>query len=308
LETEQAHSLQGSSGAPPRRDLRTGGFSRTAQRAVPAIWLNLVCFDAPLVAVVWLLLFARTFEIPLQKGNCLALFLTGWLIYLADRLVDAISLKPEFPRSHRQQFCLRHREIWVATVLLLAGFDAYVIWRSTAFETFLVGAVVGVLALIYLVINHPLGLVWRSLPAKELVIGFLFTAGTLVALTPAIHSLTRSFVAAALAFAALCGLNCISIANWELELDRAQKKVSIATRHPAIAGLTGVICVSLAIVSAAIGIANRGLMPLMASLSLSALFLAWLNSSHARLNRDTRTALADLVLLTPIVPLIAMGL
>ncbi|HEY2139548.1 MAG TPA: hypothetical protein VGH00_05670, partial [Chthoniobacterales bacterium] len=168
MKTEQAHSTRGRSGVAPRRDLGTGAFPRTAQRAVPTIWLNLVCLDAPLVAVVWLLLFARTFQIPLQKGNCLALFLTAWLIYLADRFADAISLKPDFPRSLRQRFCLRHREIWVATLLLLAGFDAYVIWRSTAFETFLVGAVVGVLALVYLVINHPLGLVWRSLPAKEL--------------------------------------------------------------------------------------------------------------------------------------------
>jgi hypothetical protein len=237
-----------------------------------------------------------------------ALFLTAWLIYLADRLADSISLQPNFPRSLRQEFCLRHREVWVATGVLVAGFNAYVIWRTTALETFLVGAAVGVLALIYLVINHPLGLIWRSLPAKELVIGVLFTAGTLVALTPAIHSVTKSFIAPALVFALLCALNCISIANWELELDRAQEKVSIATRHPGIARLSGVMCLCLATASLVIAITDRRLVPLVGSLGLSALFLAWLNSPHARVSRDERTALADLVLLTPIVPLIAVAL
>ncbi|HSV64040.1 MAG TPA: hypothetical protein VLH83_11910, partial [Chthoniobacterales bacterium] len=38
-----------------------------------SIWLNLVCLDAPLVAVAWLWLFARTFHIPFQIGNAVAL-------------------------------------------------------------------------------------------------------------------------------------------------------------------------------------------------------------------------------------------
>src|SRR5438876_5022830 len=183
----------------------------------PLLWLNLVCLDAPFVAVAWLWLFARTFRIPLQVGNCVALFLTAWLIYLADRFADCTSLRPDLPRSLRQEFCLRHREIWIATILLVGGFDAYVIWRTTALETFLIGAVVGGLALIYLVINHPLGLIWRSLPAKELAIGILFSAGTLAALVPANPPLNLPFGTCALAFAALCALNCISIAGWERE-------------------------------------------------------------------------------------------
>jgi hypothetical protein len=304
-----------------------------AQRAVPAkgnsptVWLNLVCLDAPLVAVAWLWLFARTVQIPLQVGNCLALFLTAWLIYLADRLVDSSALKADFPQSLRQEFCLRHREIWIATILLVAGFDTYVIWRTTVLETFLVGAVVGVLALIYLVINHPLGLIWRSLPAKELVIGILFTAGTLVALMPAIPSVTMPFAASALAFAGLCALNCISIAGWERELDRAQEKVSIATRHPGFTRHATLICPVLALTSLASAFTLGAAAPIFACISVSALLLGWLNASadikegrfqnrprrfvnrrFLGVDRDQRTALADLVLLTPIVPLIAAAL
>lgn len=293
-------------------------------RLPPITWLNLVCLDAPLVAVAWLWLFARTFRIPLQTGNCVALFLTAWLIYLADRLADSTSLKPAFPKSLRQEFCERHREIWVATVVLIAGLDAYVIWRTTAWATFLVGAVVGGLASIYLVVNHPLGLIWRSLPAKELAIGILFTAGTLVALMPALPSVTTTSVGCALAFAALCALNCISIARWERELDQAQKKVSIATRHPSFTSRTDLICGGLAVGALLLIIVDRAAAPILGCACVSALLLSWLNASadlregrfqnrprrfgnrrSLGIDRDQRTALADLVLLTPILLLIA---
>jgi hypothetical protein len=270
------------------------------------VWLNLVCLDAPLVALAWFWLFARTFQVPLHAGNCLALFLTAWLIYLADRLADASSLKAGLPRSLRQEFCLRHREIWIAAVMLVAGFDAYVIWRTTALTTFLVGAVVGALALVYLVINHPLGLIWRSLPAKELAIGILFAAGTVVALLPKIPS-SPGFVFAAFGFAGLCALNCISIASWERELDWEQRKVSVATRHPGIVRVVGKACVALAFAAVASAIVLRQSVPVFACISVSALLLMWLNKSTS-LRVDERTALADLVLLTPVIALILSGL
>src|SRR5256885_14862452 len=57
---------------------------------------------------------------------------------------------------------------------------------------------------------------------------------------------TPAFAVAIIAFAALCSLNCISIAGWERELDRAQRKTSIATHHPRVTRYVGKICVALA--------------------------------------------------------------
>jgi hypothetical protein len=329
MKTQQAHS----SGRDAVRQLPD---PRTAPDAVPTIWLNLVCLDAPLVATAWLWLFARTFVVPFQIGNAVALFLTAWLIYLADRFADATALKRNLPRSLRQDFCLRHREIWIAAVALVAGFDAYVIWRTTAFQTFLVGAVVGALAVVYLVVNHPLGRVWRSLPAKELAIGILFAAGTMVALLP--HPRwTPPFAIAVVLFAALCALNCISIATWERELDLAQRKVSIATLHPSVARHVRTLCVVLALGAFTLAVALRSAAPVFSCVGASALLLGWLGVSpssksvvatalgrrtNARsgnqsgLRRqsavattsDQRTALADLVLLTPVVVLIVSAL
>jgi hypothetical protein len=339
LKTQQADSLgRDAVLRRPRTGPGKGVFSlwlnsRTAQRAVPTIWLNLVCLDAPLVAAAWLWLFARTFGVPFQVGNAVALFLTAWLIYLADRFADASSLNPNLPRSLRQDFCLRHREIWIAVIVLVAGFDAYVIWRTTALQTLVVGAVVGGLAVVYLVVNHPLGRIWRSLPAKELAIGILFAAGTVVALLP-LAGLTPTFGVAVVAFAALCSLNCISIAAWEGDLDREQGKVSIATLHPAVIGRVGQLCAGLAAVSLVFAFFFLSAAMFFACVSISALLLTYLNASpklgsvvatvrqlpdrrrHAFGRRqsavaptnDQRTALADLALLTPLVLMIASAL
>ncbi|HKP02370.1 MAG TPA: hypothetical protein VJU77_03325 [Chthoniobacterales bacterium] len=239
-------------------------------------------------------------------GNATALFLTAWLIYLADRVVDASSLKSGTPRSLRQAFCLRHREIWISALVIICGLDSFVIWWSTAAVTLFVGAVVGLLALIYLVLNHPLGLIWRSLPAKEIAVGLLFAAGTFVALLPAIPS-PPGFVFAAVGFAGLCSLNCISIACWERELDREQGKVSIATRHPEIAGHVRSICLILALTAFALAIPFPLALPMFVCIGVSALLLMGLDVSPS-LAPDWRTALADLVLLTPLLALIAVKL
>jgi hypothetical protein len=274
------------------------------QRTVPAVWLNLVCLDAPIVAVAWLWLFARTFHVPIPPGNTVALFLTAWLIYLADRLADASSLKAELPRSLRQEFCLRHREIWINALVLIAGFDLYVIWRSIAPGTFFAGAVVGVFALIYVALNYPRGLIWHSVPAKEVAIGLLFTAGTLVALVPGPTQARAPFVTAGLAFACLCSLNCISIAAWERELDRAQGKVSLATRYPRFARQAGRICIGLAVLSFAMAMNYLAAWPIFGCVTVSAVLLALLHRGGNGLGVDARTALADIVLLTPIIPLV----
>src|SRR2546423_10615236 len=105
----------------------------------------------------------------------------------------------------------------------------------------------------YLVANHPLGLIWRSLPAKELAIGTLFAAGTAVALLPQFPT-APAFAVAVIAFAALCSLNCVSIAGWERELDRRQHKISIVTRHPRLPRYLGKICVALALAVLALAI------------------------------------------------------
>src|SRR5260370_5736203 len=66
------------------------------------------------------------------------------------------------------------------------------------------------------------------MPLKEFIIGSLFAAGTLVGVTPHIFVERSAMIFAAILFASLCSLNCVSFAIWERDLDRIQGKHSIA--------------------------------------------------------------------------------
>ncbi|HXM32068.1 MAG TPA: hypothetical protein VN921_00325 [Chthoniobacterales bacterium] len=283
---------------------------RTAQRAVPTrkatplVWLNLVCLDAPLVALAWLWLFARTFHVALDLGNCAILFLTAWLIYLADRLADALALPGQIPLSRRGEFCLKHRRPWSWTLAAIAIVDAGLIWRTTDSKTFFIGVLVGMAALIYLILNYSLGRIWSFIPVKEAAIGFLFAAGTLVGLLPDFPAVSPTFVLSALAFGFLCTLNCVSIAVWERELDVGQGKISIATRHPSVQRHLGKLALALALASFFGVMFYPGAALIFGCAGASALLLALLDFIGGAIDQDQRTALADLVLLTPLVVLI----
>jgi hypothetical protein len=257
------------------------------------------------VSVAWLWLFARTLQVPVDPVNGAALFLTAWLIYLGDRLADSYSLPDDGPRSMRQKFCLNHGQVCIGALAVIAAADAYLIWRCVGGGAFSGGVVVGTLAVSYLVLNHSLGAAWPPLPLKELAIGFLFAAGTLVALFP-IRPITGSLILSGTAFAGLCTLNCSSIAFWERELDEAQRKTSFATRYPGLDRHVGKAALALAFGSGMAAIIFRETALVLVCVSASSFLLALLDSFRGKIGRDQRTALADLVLLTPLFALCLM--
>ncbi len=269
------------------------GDETSARRGArnPLVWLNLVCLDAPLVAVSWLWLFSRTFSIPIASGGTAALFLTAWFIYLADRFGDSLSIDAKPPTSLRQRFCQTHRTAWIATLIFAIMADAFVVFTWVPRGTIWRGAVVGMLALGYLMLNQLRPSLWRRMPLKEICIGVLFAAGTMI---PLRHGLTSGGWIGWSLFAALCSLNCVSIAVWERELDRAQGRVSIATEFAAVR-----VCAPIAlVVLAAVGLVRFDWVG--AVVGASAILLAGLHFFRGRFDPDVRTALADLVLLTPL--------
>jgi hypothetical protein len=100
----------------------------------------LVCLDAPLVAVAWQWLFARSLSVAVEPGATAALFLTAWLIYLADRFGDAMALSGDASVSLRQRFCLRNRSWWIVLVAIVGAADLLVIVTRLDAPTLLVGS------------------------------------------------------------------------------------------------------------------------------------------------------------------------
>jgi len=266
----------------------------------PLLWLNLLCLDAPIVALSWQWLFAKTFGLAPAAPNRWALFLTAWLVYLADRLGDSLALRSEMPRSLRQKFCLRHRNLWIFAIGLVAIADLVVIALWLDARTLSMGAALGLVAGAYLVVNHWSSSLWRVLPAKEVLIGLLFAGGVAVSLGLHFSPLAGRFALPWGLFACLCSLNCVCIARWECALDRAQSRSSLATAWPTLAREVFVAAMVLAGFAIGFAVFNRSALVVCVALSLSALGLAMLDRFGRRMQGDARTACADLVLLTPL--------
>jgi hypothetical protein len=273
--------------------------ARLQRRYSPVIWLSLLCLDAPLVALMWQWLFARTYDVKLDFSSRAALFLTAWLIYLVDRWVDTIELPSEAPMSLRHRFCKVRVRPWVSGLATILFLNGWVALRGLNFSTLLLGGTVLLLCLGYLVTNHSLGGNWRIFPMKELVIGILFAAGTVLVSLPKLSALPASLLVAFTIFACLCFLNCVSIAAWERPLDEAQGKTSLIIRWPGFERFLPVVGLFLVII--ATSFAFRDQSPLFFCIASSALLLIALDLLRPVISRDERTALADLVLLTPLV-------
>src|SRR4051794_27765927 len=204
-------------------------------RYSPVVWLNLLCLDAPIVAVAWQWLFARTFGADLDLSLRLLLFLTAWLIYLADRFADTIRLPADCPISLRHRFCRAHMVGWWIAIVIIFFVDLALAVRTLDLQMFLLGGTLAAICALFLFVNHSLGGKWRPWPLKEKSIGILFAAGTTVGVVGELPGLTISFGFALLLFAILCTFNCLSIADWERELDDAQGKGSFMTNWPVAA-------------------------------------------------------------------------
>ncbi len=272
-------------------------------RYSPIVWLNLLCLDAPIVAVSWQWLFEHTFGAHLNFALRALLFLTAWLIYLADRFVDTIKMPVGSPMSLRHEFCRKHMIGWWIAVVLIFVADVSLALRSLDRQMLLLGGTLAAICSFYLLVNHSLGGKWRPIPVKEESIGVLFAAGTALGVAGLLPGLTISFGAAVILFAMLCTLNCLSIAVWERELDLAQGKTSFVTGRPAAASLLRPIGYALALAALGFAIFWRFAFPFCLCLGISALLLVRLNAG-GHLPRDSRTALADLVLLTPLAVLL----
>lgn len=259
-----------------------------------ALW-HLASFDAPTVAVVWSLAFAWTAEIRLPVWLPLLLALGTWAVYIGDRLLDARSaLRAGNLDTLRERhfFHWRHRRTLLPLAIAAAVAAAAIIFTLMPIVNRERGSILGLAALAYFSEVHlPRRPRWLAhLFTKELLVGFIFTAGCALPTLTRFQAGTSHTVIAILVvyFAAIGWLNCYAIAHWESAPAR-----SIRSHALAIAGL-GVI----------LALAGASVSPRPAALlltgSLSALLLAFLDRARFRMTPLTLRAAADLVLLTPL--------
>jgi hypothetical protein len=285
--------------------LPAAAASHTHQRSVPVLW-HLLSLDAPTVAALWTIFFARSLRVPLPWMIPLVLAAGVWVLYVLDRILDTMRATASPLQANtlreRHYFHARHRKallLGVAIVLPAA------LWAGAHYSLFRVQRdmlLLGCFVSAYVIVVHGVGVqAQRRLP-KELAVGGIFAAATAI---PTAARLTTSLVPAltsTLLFAALCWLNCVSIHRWE---SRGQPENTLLHEHGStrwagrhltfLATLLALTAFALLLPAALAAIHAIAL-----ACGLSALLLLALELTHRRFSALTLRIAADAALLTPL--------
>jgi hypothetical protein len=274
------------------------GSTRSASAGARRFWLwpNLLSLDAPLVAVLWQLLFLRCFHAPVEPVPIFLLAVTVWLIYAADRALDAYSGELRTPR-HR--FYREHGRallpVWVA-LLAIAG------WLSLTWlpppllrSGFLL---LGAVAFYFVAVHCAPARVRRAWP-KEAAVGALFALGASLGAWRNIR--TRADAAAILLLSCLCWMNCAAIERWEKrawEIRAPAFMQRVSAPHAGAKWPLGVIAFGIAVATLPVFVERR---PVLAGAEMaSALGFLLLDRARRRLSPDALRVLADVALLSPL--------
>jgi len=256
----------------------------------PWLWPNLLSLDAPIVALLWQLLFVRCFHGSLGMLPAALLAVAVWLIYVADRTLDAWRAAPGTADQLRHKFYRRYWRtvlpIWIAAL----GVGGWLAWSRLPGPLFVEGVAVASGTVLYLAAVHLAPNLLRRANSKESAVAVLFGLGASLAAWPGVQ--TTSDVLAILLFSCLCWMNCVAIDDWE---HGHQLRPSVI----AAAGLVALIAACLL---------QHHRPVLGGAETAGALGLVGLDRLRGRYSPEALRVLADVVLLTPIVFLPAAGM
>jgi hypothetical protein len=258
----------------------------------PKVWLwpNLLSLDAPLVAVLWQVLFVRCFHGVLDAVTSILLVTSVWLIYAADRALDAWRGERSSPR-HR--FYQQHWRVLLPVWTAVLAASAWLALRELPAVLLRRGCVLMIVVVVYFAIVHGLArrapVVW----SKEASVGLVFALGASLAAWTNVRTIADG--AAIALFFVLCWINCAAIQKWESgDFSRAYGR-RIHLRRSAVSwGAVGVAVVA--------GVLLWMDHPILGGAEMvSACAFVWLDRVRRRLSPDALRVLADVALLSPMV-------
>jgi hypothetical protein len=257
------------------------------------------------VVVLWQRLIARSASVEARTPEMFVLGCSVWLAYSADRWIEGWRLAPDSIRTHRHLFHHKWRwpvaGVWVA----LLGLDLAVALRGLPAEEFRAGAFMLAPVAAYL-LSHQLvhrNHRWRA--PKEVCVALLLGGGTALfaASRPGSHPAGMAVPLAL--FVLLCFTNCALISVWEDEVDRSQGQTSLVTQFGGAALLSRALpWILFAICFAAWVVAGPRTEGAAACAAASSLLLGAVSVAEARMGRIRARVLADVALLTPLVPML----
>ena len=191
-------------------------------------WLfpNLLSLDAPLVAVLWLTLFAKSWGVNYHPGHEYGvLALSVWTLYVVDRLLDS-AVHGDSPRCQaRHHFHRKHRWMFLTAAVLAGAAALRMILTKSPMALFSYLLVEGIVVAAFFALVMFRSAQVDEIPyTKNILAGVAFAFGT--AMLAHVYLYDRSirdllFSREFMCFATLCILNISAIDLWE-HADRCQ--------------------------------------------------------------------------------------
>jgi hypothetical protein len=256
----------------------------------PWLWPNLLSLDAPIVALLWQVLFVRCFHGSLGMLPAALLAVAVWLIYVADRTLDAWRGTAGAAGQPRHEFYRRHWRAVLPVWIGALGAGGWLAWNRLPGPLFVEGAAVASATGLYLATVHLAPGLLRRAGSKEGAVAVLFGLGASLAAWPKVQ--TGSDVLAILLFSSLCWMNCTAIDDWE----RGK-------------GLRSSVIAAAAVVALTAACLLRDQRPILGAAETAAVLgLVVVDRQRGRYSSGALRVLADVVLLTPLVFLPAVGM
>jgi hypothetical protein len=248
---------------------------------------------------------ARSASVALGTPERYVLGCSVWLAYAADRWIEAWRLKPEQIRTHRHLFHFKWRwEVFVVWIGVLA-LDVTVALRGLSARELGAGFILLACVAAYLLSHQLIHRASRWRAPKEACVALLLGAGSALFIPSQAGAQTAAMALPLALFVVLCFANCALISLWENEVDVTHGATSIATQYAWAAQ------------------AVRSLPWLIGALSAGAWFLAWpaaqtaascaaasgvllglVDVTERMIGRFAARILADVALMTPVLPLL----
>jgi hypothetical protein len=268
-------------------------------RSPLALW-HLLSLDAPSVAALWTWFIASANHVHLPFSSTLAMAITVWMLYAADRLMDArvLNMNPTHHESlEARHFFHHHYRSAFLTAIFFASIAFAALLPHLAAEAIHLYLVLGSLVIGYFILIHATSSSHR-LP-KEIAVGLFFAAATFIPTVARRPDLRLPLLPSALLFATLCSLNCLYIYAWEHEDHTTGNPPHTITRR-AVRKLP-LLTVLLTLSGAALTLLSHQtpwFIPCAIAYSAALLFL--LHTHHLVIKPVSLRAAADLALITPL--------
>jgi hypothetical protein len=270
------------------------------------MWPTILSLDAPAVVLLWQGLLAQAASVDLGTPERVVLGCSVWLAYAADRWIEGWRLVPGSIQTHRHRFHQLWRwpmaVLWIGVLFL----DLATALRGLAPSELRAGGLLLAPVGLYLFSHQLIHRKNRWRAPKEACVAALLGAGAALFVASRPGATFQAMAIPLALFVLLCFSNCALISVWEDEVDRSHGQTSFALQFGRAAALSRTLpWVILALSLVAWFAGGEHLRLAAPCASASAALLGLIDLVEARIGRMLARVLADVALMSPVVPLVA---